>query len=230
MKLFIAHRGARKIITENTLDSILTAFKYGATHAEVDVRKTKDGRLILFHDPVTFRFNRKLLFINKTKLKQLEKISFPKGGEITTLDTLFASLSNIHGNLIIEPKIIGLEKEILNLIDRYNFWGQAIIWSFKHQSIRKFTELCGKRIKKAILVTFRPVLKENILKKALYCGADFVFPVIRNLDIDYFNQNGIGLIKGYSDENKAKKFLERGGIGIMTANIGMFRNLKGSLK
>ncbi|UVI32940.1 glycerophosphodiester phosphodiesterase family protein [Paenibacillus spongiae] len=45
-----AHRGAPWLAPENTLDSYRYAFAYGADLVEVDVRETKDGKLVSFHD------------------------------------------------------------------------------------------------------------------------------------------------------------------------------------
>ncbi|KON86402.1 hypothetical protein AF332_05920 [Sporosarcina globispora] len=45
-----AHRGAPWLAPENTLDSYRYAYAYGADMVEVDVRETKDGRYVAFHD------------------------------------------------------------------------------------------------------------------------------------------------------------------------------------
>jgi len=227
-KLFIAHRGARKFITENTIDSVLLSYHYGATHAEVDVRKTKDNALVLFHDPITTRFNKKFSLISRTEVKSLEKIVLVNGGKLTTLNILFQEIKNRFGNLVVELKIKGIEKEVFNLIKKYNLYERVIIWSFQHQIIKTFDRLDGGKVKKAILLTLRPFSEKQILERALDCGADFVFPIFRNLDINFFNKNGIGLIKSYelsSDENKAKNFLKQGGAGIITSNMAMLRRL-----
>ena len=48
--LVIAHRGASAIAPENTASSIREAIRLGAKVIEFDVRVTKDGELVLFHD------------------------------------------------------------------------------------------------------------------------------------------------------------------------------------
>ncbi|MEA4823933.1 MAG: glycerophosphodiester phosphodiesterase family protein [Clostridiaceae bacterium] len=49
MKL-IAHRGASKVKMENTLESLSYAASIGADAVECDVRPTKDGKYVIFHD------------------------------------------------------------------------------------------------------------------------------------------------------------------------------------
>lgn len=48
--LVIAHRGASAIAPENTASAIREAIRLGAKVIEFDVRATRDGELVLFHD------------------------------------------------------------------------------------------------------------------------------------------------------------------------------------
>ena len=47
----VAHRGARSVAPENTLLSAQRAFDYQADQWELDIQETKDGELIVIHDP-----------------------------------------------------------------------------------------------------------------------------------------------------------------------------------
>jgi glycerophosphoryl diester phosphodiesterase len=49
-RFLVAHRGAHLAQPENSLQAIRDAGRFGATHAEVDVRTTRDGELVLMHD------------------------------------------------------------------------------------------------------------------------------------------------------------------------------------
>lgn len=48
----LAHRGGRGPWRENTIDAFLGAFEQGADGVELDVRRTRDGALVINHDPV----------------------------------------------------------------------------------------------------------------------------------------------------------------------------------
>ena len=50
MTLVIAHRGASTAAPENTLEAFQKAIDVGADMIELDVRRTRDGRLVTFHD------------------------------------------------------------------------------------------------------------------------------------------------------------------------------------
>ena len=55
MTAVIAHRGARSLAPENTLAAARIACELGADLWETDVSMTKEGHLILFHDPTLDR-------------------------------------------------------------------------------------------------------------------------------------------------------------------------------
>lgn len=47
----LAHRGARRVAPENTLAAFAAARAQGADGVELDVRRTRDGVLVIHHDP-----------------------------------------------------------------------------------------------------------------------------------------------------------------------------------
>lgn len=51
LPLVIAHRGARRAAPENTLAAFSVARSLGADGVELDVRATRDGALVVHHDP-----------------------------------------------------------------------------------------------------------------------------------------------------------------------------------
>ncbi len=51
----VAHRGASAEAPENTLEAFARAIEVGADMIEFDVRRARDGRLVISHDPVRGR-------------------------------------------------------------------------------------------------------------------------------------------------------------------------------
>src|SRR5205807_97412 len=49
--LIVAHRGAWGAAPQNSLAALEAAIKLGCDMVEVDVRRTRDGRLVAIHDP-----------------------------------------------------------------------------------------------------------------------------------------------------------------------------------
>src|SRR4051794_39024390 len=51
----ICHRGASEFAHENTLEAFRATFELGGTGNELDIRRTKDGVLVVFHDDMLDR-------------------------------------------------------------------------------------------------------------------------------------------------------------------------------
>lgn len=80
-KIIIAHRGASRMAHENTLDAFRKAIAVGADAVELDVRKTRDNTLVVFH-------NSKIAgrSIGKLSFAELNAISKAQGFAVPTLD------------------------------------------------------------------------------------------------------------------------------------------------
>ncbi|HYD22692.1 MAG TPA: glycerophosphodiester phosphodiesterase family protein, partial [Flavipsychrobacter sp.] len=90
----IAHRGgARNVdflpVSENTISMMKMAAQLGATGVEIDVRMTKDGVPVIFHDSfLSIHTVKGKLYgglIHNYDLKELQSIELRKGGRIPTL-------------------------------------------------------------------------------------------------------------------------------------------------
>jgi glycerophosphoryl diester phosphodiesterase len=74
----IAHRGASHAAPENTLASLRLAWEEGAPTAEVDVRLTRDGQIVLMHDEHLKRTAGHSARVAETTLDELRKLDAGK--------------------------------------------------------------------------------------------------------------------------------------------------------
>ena len=107
----IAHRGESFDAPENTLAAFRLAWERKVDAIELDVRLTRDGQLILCHDPDTERTTGKKLEIKNTdfaRLRQLEAGAWKderwKGEKLPTLDEALATIPD-RGRCLIEIKV-----------------------------------------------------------------------------------------------------------------------------
>ncbi len=70
----IAHRGVRSVAPENTLAAIEAAIALRLEYAEVDVRTTADGHLVLLHDPDLDRTTNGSGFVVDHSLERLRQL------------------------------------------------------------------------------------------------------------------------------------------------------------
>jgi len=132
--LITAHSGFDNSIP-NSLDSVIAGMESGSDFVEVDVRSTKDGIAVLFHDD--FIMTKKYGAINicdftfseLNKLIKSNPISKDRITEIITLDAAISVAKDFHGLLNMDVKddswILPMVKAIrdANMVDSIIFSG-----------------------------------------------------------------------------------------------------------
>lgn len=99
----LAHRGGSGYGSENSLDAFRTALSLGATHIETDVRMTRDGVLVLFHDSY-LTDGKKTRRISRLNFAELNSIArrmnvLRSGSSFTTLNEALLALPSARFNI-----------------------------------------------------------------------------------------------------------------------------------
>lgn len=87
---WIAHRGAPLLYPENSLEGLTYAAGLGAYAVECDLRRTRDGVYILFHDPDTLRLTGQHRAVEDCTYAELCAMLDAQGLPLLTLDQLLA--------------------------------------------------------------------------------------------------------------------------------------------
>ncbi|MFC5411081.1 glycerophosphodiester phosphodiesterase family protein [Larkinella bovis] len=74
-----AHRGNSSQFPENTLPAFQSALSLGVDWVELDVYKTKDGKLVVLHDATTGRVGDQNLVVANVTYEQLKKVDVAAG-------------------------------------------------------------------------------------------------------------------------------------------------------
>lgn len=127
--LKIGHRGACGYQPENTMLSFTTAVACGADAIELDVRRTKDGHVVVIHDESVDRTTNGRGLVRNFTLRELQRLDAAKEEKIPTLEKVFETFGNrITYN--IEIKEGRLRKRLQGVIKKYGVGGSVIISSF----------------------------------------------------------------------------------------------------
>jgi glycerophosphoryl diester phosphodiesterase len=108
-KLIVAHRGASADARENTLEAFQKAVEFGADMVELDVRKSKDGVLVVFHDEVID--GKKIRSLTYADLNAIAKT---RQYQVPTLEQALACISG-KLSVQIELKETGYESRVADL-------------------------------------------------------------------------------------------------------------------
>lgn len=130
----VGHRGAKGLAPENTLKAISMALKLGVDAVEVDVRATRDGKLILLHDEDFWR-------VAGVKVKPREmtydeiRSKIRIGGE--HVPTLEEAIELINGRvgLLVEIKEPETVDRIVDVLRDYGFPEWVALISFHEEAL-----------------------------------------------------------------------------------------------
>lgn len=134
----IGHRGAAGSELENTLASIKRAMDMGIYAIEIDVRKTKDGQLVVCHDADLLRTAGDSRRLSDLTLNQLQKIPLLTGSHVPTLSEALDLLGNKL--CIIELKETGCGATLIQILKPHPK-SNVIIASFKREALEEIKSL-----------------------------------------------------------------------------------------
>ena len=132
----IGHRGASALDHENTLASFIKAVETGMTGVELDVQYSADKQLVVFHDWELKNWNGYTKKIETMLYSEIQKISLHD--DDNNKIPLFREVLNVLSKkciIVVEIKSAhfintGIEKNVLDILNNYNFEQNCIISSF----------------------------------------------------------------------------------------------------
>lgn len=131
----IGHRGAAGLALENSSDSIRTALSYNIDGIEFDVRRTRDGKLVVLHDRSTWRIATKWVSAKKSTLAELQALTLKNGQHIPTLDEVLRIIGD-QRRVTIDIKNANSADEILRILADHPEI-KVDFTSFHHSELRK---------------------------------------------------------------------------------------------
>lgn len=132
--MIIAHRGlTNKEIKENTLEAYLNAIRNDYDGIEIDIRKTKDNKIIALHDALINRTSSGKGYIKNKTYKDLKHINFGTKKYPTKIPLLKEIITTISNKVIIIELKESFTKDELEKILKHNKNNKIYICSFfKH--------------------------------------------------------------------------------------------------
>ena len=170
----IGHRGASSEAPENTLAANRLAFQQNADGIEVDVRLTKDQKLVCMHDKTALRTASKELLIKESTLTELKSLDVGlwkdvkwKGETIPTLEEVLEEIPR-NKNIFVEIKT-GTESIdlLMEEIQKSKIDSNCITVISFNQEVVKEVKQSMESLNVNLLIGFsspKEVLNEEVLK------------------------------------------------------------------
>src|SRR5439155_5331861 len=132
--LRVGHRGAAGHVTGNTLASIAKALALGVDFVEIDVRATRDGHPVVFHDRRVDGTTDGSGAVIELTLEEMSRLRTADGQPIPTLDEALAAINNRVG-VMLDIKSPGIVERVWTSVTGNKFVRPVIYASFLHAEL-----------------------------------------------------------------------------------------------
>jgi len=180
----IAHRGASGagLAPENTLAAFEKAIQIGVDALEIDVHITRDGRIVVLHDPSLDRTTSHRGLVRELSLEQVRRADAGswygkefKGEKVPTLEEVL-ELARHRALVLIEMKADFIAERTLQIIADMRADDQVVIQSFNPQTVQR-VKLLDPGLPTALLVGELPTTPSRLrarrlVKQVLQVGAN----------------------------------------------------------
>ncbi len=131
----IAHRGASRECLENTLPAFERALAQGADGIELDVHATRDGKIVVHHDPMVRRRvgskGPNHVPLAELDFEVLHSHRLRDGQMIPSLDAVL-DLVGTRATVYVEVKAVGIEEALAVCLERHPA-ARIAVHSFDHR-------------------------------------------------------------------------------------------------
>jgi glycerophosphoryl diester phosphodiesterase len=221
MFLKVGHRGAKAYEIENTLESFKKAIELGVNAIELDVRISKDRKLIVCHDDNLKKTFGKDVRIDEATLKELRDLTENK---ISALDEVLYFIDKKVAKILIELKEPGYEKKVIDEIIKQKLLGRAVIISFHEEALANVKEL-NEKIETGLVYARH----KNPLASALSLNAQYLIPLYRfthtrNIE-DAHKKNLKVIVWTINTKEEADEYIAKGVDGIASDRPDIFNGI-----
>ena len=149
--IMLAHRGLVRHAPENTLPAFATAVELGLS-IELDVYQTRDDQLVVIHDPTVDRTTDGTGNVNEMTLAEIRRLDAGSwfdptfaGEKVPTLEEAFQVIRKRQRTpvaIALNMKVIspGIERRIVNLVEKYKLFDQVFAFGQPDESSRRFKQ------------------------------------------------------------------------------------------
>lgn len=158
-----AHRGDWRNAPENSLQAIQRCIDMGLDIAEIDLRKTKDGHLIIMHDKTLDRTTTGTGKVSDHTLEEIKQLYLKSPIGIETrqkVPTIQEALALTKGRILVFlDKAENYIPELTPVLDSMKMHDEVILFGREQLSYEEQKKLFGELVHKTIFI---PVLKNKM--------------------------------------------------------------------
>ncbi len=217
--IILAHRGASGKAVENSLSAFQLASILGADGVELDVHTTRDGGIMVHHDPEVPGFG----IITEATVKEVSEWTLSNGETVPTLEAALDVLGDLRVWIEIKSLSSDCDRALLAQIPSPSPANQYGLHSFDHRIVHRLAQ-AAPQFDYGLLSASYPVDPLYIFRDS---PARFLWQAESLIDdalVGQAQSEGIGVIAWtVSDPNRARRLADAGVAGLCGNNPDQLR-------
>lgn len=222
MTKFIAHRGSSKEKKQNTVAAFEHASESGVFGIETDVRRTRDGVFVAFHDKSMARLSGRYKIIEKTDFKDVRKLKVYDRHlrhEVPTFLEYLQSCISTEKTAIVEIKsslTSGQTSELIKEVKNEDYLTKTVFVSFNKQVLQYIREELPDQPIQLLALKY----KQDDLKylQEFNFGIDIYHRQLTKERIEEYHELGIEVNCWTVNRKHRAKLLQQWGIDYITTD------------
>ena len=142
--LAIAHRGGALEVEENTLPAFAHAVSLGYSHVELDVHATRDGEVVVHHDPTLERMTGDARAVASLDWSTLSRVRTHGGAGIPRLADVLEAFPDLC--ITIEVKSDGVIDPLAEVLRRSGALSRVCVGAFRAGRTSRLRALLGEEL------------------------------------------------------------------------------------
>jgi glycerophosphoryl diester phosphodiesterase len=142
--LAFAHRGDQEAAPENTMAAFAAAAALGFGVIETDLRASRDGALLIFHDLALDRLCARPGLIERLDRREVAGLRIAGSHTVPLLADALEAFPHIRFNL--DCKSDAAAAQLPALLERMQAWDRVCVGSFDDRRLRRLRTVCGPRL------------------------------------------------------------------------------------
>lgn len=233
--LAFAHRGGAAAGDENTAEAFGRAVRLGYRYLETDVRATRDGAAVVFHDDTLGRVTGRPGRLADLTVRDLATVRVGGAAAVPRLDELLAAWPWVRFNL--DVKVDGAVAPTVAALERAGAGDRVLLASFSDARLVRLRRLAGPavatslgrrgvaRLRLASLTGARPGLPDSVVAVQVPVRA-YRLPLVDARFVGHAHRIGLQVHVWTIDEpGHMHELLDLGVDGIMTDQVDVLREV-----
>jgi len=217
----IAHRGSPRELVENTLPGFLLALQRGADAIELDVHVTRDGEVVVHHDPDV-----QGVAITETRWPEIAALDLGSGARVPRLADVLDAVAD-RATVYVEVKGAQCEDAVLPVVRRHGT--RYALHSFDHAVIERLARAAPDVPRGLLFPSEQPNVVTALRDAVKRTGARDVWPHWTLVDahlVRAASQLGARVLCWtVNSADKARRLADLGVAGVCTDDVRLLAKL-----